>query len=158
MQPRAASAASRRCPDPARRRESPMGVGGRRCRRARRADASLRGESSTTATARSTRTELSRDHRRRRASGAAAATTTGKTSRRPRTARLTYGRKIRRAPPLASPSPLVLRQPERGIHVWILRAKPVAERRPQQLAGGGGRSALHDVVLVVEEIGRVFRV
>src|SRR4051794_8331054 len=47
---------------------------------------------------------------------------------------------------------------ERRIDIWVARAKPVAERRPQELACGGGRGALHDEVLAVEEVGRILRV
>src|SRR5882672_3359747 len=47
------------------------------------------------------------------------------------------------------------RTPERRVDVRVPRAEPVAERRPQQLARGGGRRTLHDEVLAVEEIGRV---
>src|SRR5512136_723518 len=47
---------------------------------------------------------------------------------------------------------------ELRVDVRVARAEPVAERRPQQLAGSGGRSALHDEVLAVEEISRVLRV
>ena len=47
---------------------------------------------------------------------------------------------------------------ERRIDVRIARAEPVAERRPQELARGRRRRALHHEVLAVEEIRRVFRI
>src|SRR4051812_33309583 len=53
---------------------------------------------------------------------------------------------------------LLDRAAERCINIWVSGAEPVSERRPEQLAGGGHRSALHHDVLTVEEICRVLRI
>ena len=44
------------------------------------------------------------------------------------------------------------------IDIWIARPEPVAEGRPQQLVRRRRRGALHDQVLAVEEVRRVFRI
>src|SRR5207249_3897024 len=50
------------------------------------------------------------------------------------------------------------RASEGSVHVRISRTEPVAERRPEQLARGGGRRAFHDEMLAVKKIGRVLRI
>src|SRR6185437_9039341 len=51
--------------------------------------------------------------------------------------------------------PLFLHAAECRVYVWVIAAKPVAEGAPQQAGGGARRSAFHDVMFAIEEIGRV---
>src|ERR1700758_213840 len=53
---------------------------------------------------------------------------------------------------------LITHAPKSGIDVRIMRLKPVAKRPAQHASGCTRRTAFDDVVLSVEEIGRVARV
>src|ERR1035438_286829 len=46
-------------------------------------------------------------------------------------------------------------QPERGVDIRILRAEPIAERRPRETSGGARRGALEHIVRIIEERLRV---
>src|SRR5579864_4391700 len=54
-----------------------------------------------------------------------------------------------------SPIRLMFDAAKPGIHKRVVRLEPVAERPAQHAGGGSRRGTLHDVVLIVKEIGRI---